>query len=87
MKKKVLEYNATFEKEADGGYAVWVPSLPGCASQGDTLQEAITNIQEAIALYLEDTDTTKIKHTKSSSKRLHIPVQVLTKGHGQYSTN
>ena len=36
-----------------GGYWVTVPALPGCTSQGDTLQGAIANAQEAIALYLE----------------------------------
>jgi predicted RNase H-like HicB family nuclease len=54
MKKKILNYNVIFQKEADGGYSVWVPTLPGCTSQGDTFEEALKNIQEAIALYLED---------------------------------
>ena len=54
MKHKVLEYNAIFQKEKEGGFSVWVPSLPGCASQGETFEEALKNIQEAITLYLED---------------------------------
>ncbi len=54
MKRKVLEYNAIVQKEEDGGYSVWVPSLPGCASQGETFEEALENIKEAITLYLED---------------------------------
>jgi len=54
MKHKVLEYNAIFQKEKEGGFSVWVPSLPGCASQGETFEEALENIQEAITLYLED---------------------------------
>jgi predicted RNase H-like HicB family nuclease len=37
----------------DGGYTVEVPSLPGCISQGDTLEEALDNIKEAIELYIE----------------------------------
>ncbi len=36
-----------------GGYTVEVPSLPGCFSEGDTREEALINIQDAIALYLE----------------------------------
>ena len=40
-----------FEREDDGGYSVWVPSLPGCASMGDTKAEALRNIKEAIALH------------------------------------
>lgn len=54
MKHKVLEYNAIFQKEKEGGYSVWIPSLPGCASQGETFEEAAENIKEAISLYLED---------------------------------
>ena len=54
MKQKVLEYNAIFQKEKEGGFSVWVPSLPGCASQGETFEEAMDNIKEAISLYLED---------------------------------
>lgn len=37
----------------EGGYLVEVPSLPGCFSEGDTLEEALANIREAIALYLD----------------------------------
>lgn len=54
MKKKVLNYNVIFQNEAEGGYSVWVPQLPGCASQGETFEEALENIKEAITLYLED---------------------------------
>jgi predicted RNase H-like HicB family nuclease len=50
---KVLEYNTIFEAEKDGGFSVWVPSLAGCASQGETFEEATKNIKEAISLYLE----------------------------------
>ena len=38
-----------------GHWAVWCPELPGCASCGDTEHEAIDNIKEAIALYLQPT--------------------------------
>ena len=44
------------------GYTIYVPSLPGCISQGETKEEAIKNIKEAIELYLEATDSSeKIK--------------------------
>lgn len=39
---------------ADGGYTVQVPALPGCNTQGDTIEEAISNAREAIAVYLAD---------------------------------
>ncbi len=40
-------------READGGYSVTVPALPGCVSQGETREEALEMIREAIELYLE----------------------------------
>ncbi len=55
-KAKVLEYNAIFTPEEEGGYSVSVPDLPGCLSQGETFEEAKKNITEAIELYLEDAD-------------------------------
>ncbi len=36
-----------------GGYTVEVPSLPGCVTEGDTVEEALTNAREAIDLYIE----------------------------------
>ena len=40
------------EKDAGGFYA-YSPDLPGCHSQGDTLEEAVANIKEAVSLYLD----------------------------------
>jgi predicted RNase H-like HicB family nuclease len=48
-----MGYTVVLERDADGGYVVRVPALPGCVSQGDTREEAIRNIREAIELYLE----------------------------------
>ena len=39
--------------KTDGGYTVIVPSLPGCISEGDTVDEALANIKEAIGLHIE----------------------------------
>jgi predicted RNase H-like HicB family nuclease len=49
-----MRYTVILEQEDDGGYVASVPSLPGCASQGDSRGEALVNIQEAIKLYLDD---------------------------------
>ena len=46
-------YKAIFEPQDEGGYTVTVPALPGCISEGDTYDEALENIQDAINLYLE----------------------------------
>ena len=48
MKLKVI-----LEPSDDGGYTAIVPSLPGCISEGDTKEEVLANIREAIELYLE----------------------------------
>jgi predicted RNase H-like HicB family nuclease len=45
-----------FEPSNEGGFTALVPSLPGCISEGDTLEEARQNIREAIALYLESVE-------------------------------
>ncbi len=37
----------------EGGFTVYVPALPGCISEGETREEALANIREALALYLE----------------------------------
>jgi predicted RNase H-like HicB family nuclease len=49
MKLKVI-----LEPSDEGGFTVYVPSLPGCISEGDTVDEAMLNIREAIDLYLEE---------------------------------
>ncbi len=51
--KQVYNYTVILEREQEGGYHAFCPLLKGCHSQGDTFEEAIANIQEAIELYLE----------------------------------
>ncbi len=48
-----MKLEVYLEPSEDGGYTVVVPSLPGCISEGDTKEEALKNIREAIELYLE----------------------------------
>jgi predicted RNase H-like HicB family nuclease len=48
-----LRFPVVVYKEPTGGYSVLCPSLPGCHSQGETLEEALANVQEAIVLFLE----------------------------------
>lgn len=49
----MVKYRVIIEPDEDGIYVVEVPALPGCISQGQTRTEAIENIKEAIAAYLE----------------------------------
>lgn len=53
IKKKVYNYTAIFEPAEEGGYVVYVPALPGCASQGDTFEEAEVMAKDAIEGYLK----------------------------------
>ena len=54
VQEATLSYTVILEREADGGFVASVPALPGCVSQGDSRQEALLNIREAIELYIED---------------------------------
>ena len=48
-----MHYTVILEHEEDGGYHAFVPALKGCHTQGDTVEQAIENVREAIKLYLE----------------------------------
>ncbi len=74
-RKRILQYYAVFQEEADGGYSVWVPSLPGCCSQGESLEEASNNIREAIELYLEETSDSKYP-SEARRKQFLVPISV-----------
>lgn len=52
-RKQIYNYTVLLEKEPEGGYHAFCPVLKGCHSQGDSLEEAIENITEAIEIYLE----------------------------------
>ncbi len=67
MKLKIV-----LEPSEDGGYTVYVPSLPGCISEGDTREEALNNIKEAIELYLEPTEDDHIQGDKGEVLELAL---------------
>lgn len=80
-KLKVLEYNAIFSAEDEGGFSVYVPDLPGCVSQGDSFEEAVKNIKEAIELYLEEVDEDLYHVTpQEARKQFMAPVEVRVHG-------
>lgn len=47
------EFDVVILEDETGGYVAFVPALPGCHTQGETLEELIANVKEAIELYLE----------------------------------
>ncbi|HLG64024.1 MAG TPA: type II toxin-antitoxin system HicB family antitoxin [Ktedonosporobacter sp.] len=48
-----MRLTVVLEPSEEGGYTIYVPALPGCISEGETKEEALANIKEAIKLYLE----------------------------------
>jgi predicted RNase H-like HicB family nuclease len=48
-----MKLRVILEPSDEGGYTAYVPSLPGCISEGEDVDDALVNIQEAIELYLE----------------------------------
>lgn len=67
MKLKIV-----LEPSKEGGYTVVVPSLPGCISEGDTREEALKNIREAIALYLEPIEDDQVFAPNSEAVELSV---------------
>jgi predicted RNase H-like HicB family nuclease len=66
-KSKTKLITVIYEPAKEGGYVAYAPSLPGCNTQGDTLEEAEKNITEAVELYLEEiTESKQIEQSKSS---------------------
>jgi len=53
--ERTMKYKVKI-KQSEDGYAVWVPGLPGCWSQGKTEQDALENIKDAIKTYLKVVD-------------------------------
>ena len=65
---KILDFKVFFETDSDGGYVAVCPAIPGCYSQGDTLEEAMKNIKEAISLCIEDMKKHKEKLPDTSKE-------------------
>lgn len=59
--------------DPDGGYVVEVPSLPGCYSQGETVEESLNNIREAIDLHI----ASMVEHGEDVPDDVPSPVQVM----------
>lgn len=57
---KQRTYRILLTPEGDGGFSVSVPALPGCFTQGETIEEAVEMTKEAISLYLESLEEDKL---------------------------
>ena len=65
-----MKYKIRLE-ETEEGFAVWVPGLPGCWSQGETEEEALENIRDAIKTYLE---TIEILNKDKQTRTVEVAV-------------
>lgn len=65
-----MKYKIRLE-ETEEGFAVWVPGLPGCWSQGETEEEALENIKDAIITYL---DTVEVLLQDQQTRMVEVPV-------------
>ncbi len=67
--------NAIIEKD-DDGYFAYVPGMQGCVSQGSTYEEALENIKEAVALYIESLGSSEIESIRAKHTMI-APIEVL----------
>lgn len=69
---KSISFSVIYEEALEGGYVAFVPTLPGCHTQGETIEEAEKNIQEAIELYLESMEAhgERISSRRSFGERI-----------------
>lgn len=67
-----MKLRVILEPSDEGGYTVYVPSLPGCISEGENIDDALANAQDAIELYLEP-----VEHEVSSKEGIIVRELVL----------
>ncbi|MBI5490658.1 MAG: type II toxin-antitoxin system HicB family antitoxin [Deltaproteobacteria bacterium] len=67
-----MDVKIVLEPSEEGGYTVYVPSLPGCVSEGDTRDAALVNIREAIELYLEPVEDEVAAHPGAELVEIHL---------------
>jgi predicted RNase H-like HicB family nuclease len=65
-----MKFKIVLEKDEDDGFVATVPSLPGCVSQGETEEEALANIKEAISRHMESLAADDQPIVKAVSKKI-----------------
>ena len=67
-----MKLRVNLEPSDEGGFTATVPSLPGCISEGGTRDEALTNIQEAISLYLDPVEDDDVFSAKGEMIEISV---------------
>ena len=68
----IVKIKVVLEPSEEGGYTAYVPSLPGCISEGETVEDALANIQEAVALYLEPVEDDWVGQENALVKEIEL---------------
>ena len=78
IKKEIFNYTVIFEPAEEGGFIVYVPSLPGCHTQGETLDEAYKMAQDAIYGYIKTLQELKEEIPKEAESSIvaKVPVRI-----------
>lgn len=72
----IMDYSVIVHEAEEGGYWVEAPALPGCYSQGETLDDALDNVKEAIALYLDALMDDNMRIPMDSDVVFHVTIPV-----------
>lgn len=67
-----MRFKVVLEPSEEGGFTVYIPSLPGCVSEGDTMEDALKNIEEAAELYLEPVEDDWVLEEKVLVKEIEL---------------
>lgn len=67
-----MKLHVVLEPSSEGGYTAYVPSLPGCISEGNTKATALRNMKEAIQLYLEPVDDELVRSHRSQLAEITV---------------
>ncbi|WP_423222731.1 type II toxin-antitoxin system HicB family antitoxin [Candidatus Amarolinea aalborgensis] len=67
-----MRFKVVLEPSDEGGFTVYIPSLPGCISEGDTVEEALKNIEEAVELYLEPVEDDWVFDERALVKEIEL---------------
>lgn len=67
-----MRLTVVLEPSEEGGYTIYVPTLPGCISEGETKEEALTNIKEAIKLYLEPVEDDLMLDERAAVQEIEV---------------
>jgi len=67
-----MRFKVVLEPSDEGGFTIYIPSLPGCISEGDTVEDALKNIEEAAELYLEPVEDDWVLDDQTLVKEIEL---------------